>query len=203
MPIGLAPVASSLKTILAHHETKRSTKEDAVVDARFTAEEHFRRGKEAFAASAFGAAYEQFRAAHELQPSDPRFRSYYGLCLGLVERRFKKALEICKSAAQAQYYDAELLHNLGRLHLAFGFKAEGVAYLRQGIRLDASNTAILEDLRIFGIRRPPVLRFLSRRHPLNRWLGRVRYRLLYGKRLAEALSAQDANGKPIEPSHNG
>lgn len=152
------------------------------MDLRFTAEEHFRRGKEALAANQMSAAYEQFRAAYELQPNDPRFRSYYGLCLGLVERRFKKALALCQSAVQEQYYDAELLHNLGRLHLAFGFKAEGVAYLRQGIRLDASNTEILEALRDFGIRRPPVLTFLPRRHLLNRLLGAIRYHFLYGKK---------------------
>lgn len=173
------------------------------MDARFSAEEYFRRGKEAFAADEFAAAYEQFRAAYELQPNDPRFRSYYGLCLGLVERRFKKALEICQSAVQEQYYDAELLHNLGRLHLAFGFKAEGVAYLRQGIRLDASRTDILEALRNFGIRRPPVLPFLPRRHLLNRWLGKVRYRLLYGKtNVAMAAPEQAENGKPVEASRN-
>lgn len=160
------------------------------MDVQFTAEEHFRRGKEALVANQMRAAYERFRAAYELQPNNPRFRSYYGLCLGLVERRFKTALALCQSAAQEQYYDAELLHNLGRLHLAFGFKAEGVAYLRQGIRLDASNVEIFEELQDFGIRRPPVLPSLPRRHWLNRLLGKIRYHFLYGKKRSAPTSSE-------------
>jgi hypothetical protein len=40
--------------------------------------------------------------------------------------------------------------------------------------VDPRNPALVLEWRRLGIRRPPVLRFLPRRHPLNRLLGRMR-----------------------------
>jgi hypothetical protein len=40
--------------------------------------------------------------------------------------------------------------------------------------IDPGNTRMLEELRRLGVRQLPVLRFLPRRHPINRWLGRMR-----------------------------
>jgi hypothetical protein len=61
--------------------------------------------------------------------------------------------------------------------MAFGFKAEAIRYLRRGLMIDPANAGLAEDLERLGRRRVPVLQFLPRNHPLNRWLGRVRQRL--------------------------
>jgi hypothetical protein len=42
--------------------------------------------------------------------------------------------------------------------------------------IDPANTCLAEDLQRLGRRRLPVLQFLPRHHPLNRWLGRLRRR---------------------------
>ena len=73
------------------------------MDARFSADEHFQRGQEWLQADQPGAALEHFRAAHSLQRDNPRYRSYYGLCVGLVERRFNKALELCGAAVKEEF----------------------------------------------------------------------------------------------------
>lgn len=141
------------------------------MDARFSAEEHFHRGGAALELGKHAEALEHFRSAHRLDPTSARMRSFYGLCLGLSERRFDKALELCRSAAKEEFFNPTLYHNLARVHLAFGFKAEGVRYLRRGLMIDPSSAPILEELRRLGVRRRPVLGFLGRQHALNRWLG--------------------------------
>jgi tetratricopeptide (TPR) repeat protein len=143
------------------------------MDTRFSAEEHYRRGCDAFASGDCAAALPHFRAAHRLEPASARYRSYHGLCLGLAERRFDKALELCRSAAKEEFFNPELYLNLARVHLGFGFKGEGIRYLRRGLMIDPANRQIADELRRLGVRRRPVLGFLRRRHLLNRWLGLI------------------------------
>ncbi len=143
--------------------------------ATFTAEEQFRRGRELLAEEQHAEALEHFRSAHNLDRANPRYRSFYGLGLALVERRFNKALELCRSAAKEEFFNPELYHNLARVHLAFGFKAEAIRYLRRGLMIDPDNTPMGSELRALGVRVRPVLTFLPRRHVLNRALGRLRH----------------------------
>ncbi len=146
------------------------------MDTRFTAEEHFRRGRAALESGKHASALEHFRVAHKVEPTSPRYRSYYGLCLGISKRRFDQALELCRSAAKEEFFNPELYRNLAQVHLAFGFKAEAIRYLRRGLMIDPANQQILEDLRDLGVRRRPSLDFLPRSHLINRWLGFVRGR---------------------------
>jgi tetratricopeptide (TPR) repeat protein len=144
------------------------------MDATFTAEEHYRSGRSLLEAGRQAEALEHFRAAHTLERKNPRYASYYGLGLGLVERRFNKAVELCRAAVKEEFFAPDLYRNLAQVHLAFGFKMEGLRYLRRGLMIDPANPEILADLRDLGVRRRPVLAFLPRRHFLNRWLGRLR-----------------------------
>ncbi|MBW2268237.1 MAG: tetratricopeptide repeat protein [Deltaproteobacteria bacterium] len=150
------------------------------MDATFSAEEHFLRGNAELVADRYDEALGHFRAAQKLEPSSPRYRSYYGLCLGLAEKRFDKALELCRSAAKEEFFNPLLYHNLARVHLAFGFKAEALRYLRRGLMIDPECVAITGELERLGQRRRPALGFLRRQHPFNRWLGWARKRTLGG-----------------------
>ena len=141
------------------------------MDASFTAEAHFRRGTQELEAGRYAEALEHLRGAHRLDPANPRFRSYFGLCLALAERRFDKALELCRSAAKEEFFNPNLYHNLARVHLAFGFKAEAIRFLRRGLMIDPRSEVIAAQLYQLGVRRRPVLRFLRRQHLLNRWCG--------------------------------
>jgi len=144
------------------------------MDARSSAEEHFHQGDAALKAGDHALALDHFRAANRIQPANPRFRSYMGLCLGLAERRFDKAVELCRAAAKEEFFNPAMYHNLARVYLAFGFKAEGIRYLRRGAMIDPGNLMIAQELQMLGIRQKPPLRFLPRRHTLNRWLGALR-----------------------------
>jgi len=144
------------------------------MDATFSAEEHYRQGRRLLEAGRRNEAFEHFRAAHELERRSARYASYYGLGLALVERRFNKAVELCRAAVKEEFFSPDLYRNLGQVHLVFGFKAEGLRYLRRGLMIDPADAGILADLHALGLRRTPVLGFLPRRHLLNRLLGRLR-----------------------------
>lgn len=146
--------------------------------AHYSADEHFRRGEAALDQGDSAAALEHFRISQRIEPTNARYRSYFGLCLGLAERRFDKALELCRAAAKEEFFNPALYLNLARVHLAFGFKAEAIRFLRRGLMIEPENRAILEQMRDLGVRRRPVLRFLRRGHLLNRWLGRASGRLV-------------------------
>ena len=64
------------------------------MDTSFSADEHFRRGRAALDRNNHSVALEHFRAAQRVDPNSPRYRSYYGLCLGIAKRRFDQALEL-------------------------------------------------------------------------------------------------------------
>lgn len=133
--------------------------------------DHFRQGQEDLRAEALERALGHFRAAHRLDPDAAAYRSYYGLTLGLCERRWDQALDLCRSAAQEEFFEPAHYHNLARLHLAFGFKAEALRLLRRGLMIDPGNEVIASALSELGVRRRPPLGFLRRAHPVNRWLG--------------------------------
>ncbi len=143
------------------------------MDSNGKAEDHFGQGLAALEIGEYEAALDRFRSAHRRSPGSPRVRSYYGLCLGLAERRFEEALALCRSAAKEEFFNPVLYHNLARVHLAFGFKAEGIRYLRRGLMIDPDDELIQQSLVALGVRREPILRFLRRRHLINRWFGRL------------------------------
>jgi tetratricopeptide (TPR) repeat protein len=146
------------------------------MDTSFSADEHFRRGRAALDCKDHSVALEHFHSAQRVDPNSPRYRSYYGLCLGIAKRRFDQALELCRSAAKEEFYNPELYRNLAQVHLEFGFKAEGIRFLRRGLMIDPANQQILDDLMDLGVRRRPPFAFLPRRHLINRWFGLFRGR---------------------------
>lgn len=140
-----------------------------------SARETFERGRALFEGGDPEGALPVLEIAYAAEGNDSQVRSYYGLCLGLVDRRFEEAVELCRSAVKQEFFNPDLYFNLARLHFGFGFKLEGVRFLRRGLMIDPSHEGILRSLREVGDRATPVLGFLPRRHPVNRWLGAVRH----------------------------
>ena len=138
-----------------------------------SAHDHFRQGCAELESGAVESALTHFRSSHQLDPGSARYRSYYGLTLGLSERRWEQALELCRGAARDEFFDPVHYHNLARLHLGFGFKGEAIRLLRRGLMIDPDNVEIHTALKDLGVRRRPPLGFLRRENALNRLLGRV------------------------------
>ncbi len=117
-----------------------------------------------------------FRQAASMEPQNPYFLSYYGLALGQASRNWDEAEALCLAALRKRRQIPQLYLNLAELYRCRGRVADAVETLNDGLRYTASDSRLLDALTIFGRRRPPVLSFLGRSHPLNRYLGKVRHR---------------------------
>lgn len=124
-----------------------------------------------------------FQRAHRRRSSDPLALSWYGLTLILVERNTALGLRYCEESVRRGGATVPVAWlNLGRAYRALGHRVAAVRALVRGKELDPDNEDVKEELRRLGIRRPPVLPFLARAHPLNRLLGGLRHRLFPPKR---------------------
>lgn len=139
--------------------------------------ELFSRGCDALACGAHAEALGLLRTAHDQAPQNARVRSYYGLALARVEKRFSDAVALCNSALKQEFFNPILYLNAAQVYLEFDFKADAIRCLRRGLMIDPSNRGIAEMLEDLGRRGGPVLRFLPRGHVLNVWLGHARHRM--------------------------
>lgn len=119
-----------------------------------------------------------FRQAAAMEPQNPYFLSYYGLALGEASRNWEEAEALCLAALRKRRQIPQLYLNLAELYRRRGRIADAVETLNDGLRYTARDSRLVEALGLFGNRRPPVLSFLGRSHPLNRYLGKWRHRAL-------------------------
>jgi hypothetical protein len=118
-----------------------------------------------------------FQSVHNMDAGHARARSYLGVCVAVSERRFEEGVALCTSASKQEFFNPDSYLNLARVHLDFGFKGEGRRFLLRGQMIDPANEAIKSELQKLGERVPPVLRFLPRRHLINRLLGTAKHAL--------------------------
>jgi tetratricopeptide (TPR) repeat protein len=102
---------------------------------------------------------------------NPVAMSYYAVSLATAEGYYDKAISLCLMAAEKEFYNPEIYLNLGRIFLLNGQKSVAFKAFRKGLRFDNSHTGIIGEVRRLGIRRRPVLSFLSRGNTVNRLLG--------------------------------
>jgi Flp pilus assembly protein TadD len=158
--------------------TRPEPKEDEQALDAMSDVELYEAGSAHFEAGDSTLALAHLSQAFGRNPNSARVRSLYGLCLGLSERRFEESRSLCESAAKQEFFNPDLYFNLALLHLGFGFRAEAVRYLRRGLMIDPRNKRLEGALRQLGDRSRPVIGFLPRSHPFNRWLGAARYQIV-------------------------
>ena len=144
-----------------------------------SAEDSFQRGMEALALGRRLEALALFEGSIAVERQlggsnpQPRYLSYYGLCLALEGRKLGEGIEFCREAVSEEFYNADLYWNFARVLLAGGRRREGHKILLQGLRWDRGHAGLLRELRAMGKRRRPVFPFLSRKNPLNVLFGRM------------------------------
>ena len=117
-----------------------------------------------------------FMRACDFKKDEPRFNSYYGLLLALVERKMKYAEQLCQSAIQPGAA-SDIFFNLGRVYQMQGHREKALKTFNKGLQVDHNNMDIHRELENMGTRRKPVFPFLSRNNFLNRIVGRIRNKL--------------------------
>lgn len=129
------------------------------------------RRKEALAL--FEGAIEIERKVSRSRPQ-PRYLSYYGLCLAIERNEVHEGLRYCREAVTLESYNPDLRCNLGHVLLRAGRRREAYRCFVRGLRLENSHPGTVRALRRMGRRRRPFVPFLARHNPINVLLGRLR-----------------------------
>ncbi|HEV7487677.1 MAG TPA: hypothetical protein VGQ65_18565 [Thermoanaerobaculia bacterium] len=101
--------------------------------------------------------------------------SHFGLCLAMMQRKFKPAIDLCKLAIELQFYNADHYANLARVYVAAGNRKKAIDAIEQGLKSHAADETLLEVRRQLGVRAKPPIPFLDRDHPINVTLGQARH----------------------------
>lgn len=107
--------------------------------------------------------------------------SYFGLCLALVEKRIKPAIDLCKRAIELQFYNVDHFANLARVYTVAGNRKKALEALDEGSKTHPNDESLLAVRRELGIRARPPVSFLERSNPINITLGQARH----AKKVAE------------------
>lgn len=134
----------------------------------------FDRGCALLDAGELAQAVSTLEEAFEAAPDNARIRSALGLAIARAERNFEKSRALCEAATKQEFFNPDLYLNLARVYLIFERRSEAMRYLRRGQMIDPGHDAIRTAMQSLGRRRDPVVKFLPRRHPINRRLGAFR-----------------------------
>ena len=124
--------------------------------------EHLSQGKTLSALSCFENALKK--------EDSPSIWSYYALCIAKERGQIKKAMLLCKEALDREPDNSIHYLNFGRIYLFTRQKAEAITIFREGLNREA-NKEIMEELDTLVPRKPPVIPFLKRSNPINKYLG--------------------------------
>lgn len=120
----------------------------------------------------------KYREAVELDGSNPKFLTTLGITVSRVKKNFPLAEQLCRKAIRKSHNNPQLYLNLAEVYENFGKKEQAMATLRDGLKFTKRDERLKEQIRIFGLRRPPIFGSLGRDHPLNVFLGKVRHAIL-------------------------
>jgi tetratricopeptide (TPR) repeat protein len=116
---------------------------------------------------------EAYSSRRDVPPPDGL--SYYAVCVALVQRKFKPAVDLCKKAIEMQFYHAEHYANLARVYVAAENRKKALSTIEKGLKISPEDDALMKLRTELGLRRKPVIPFLPRTNALNVMLGRARH----------------------------
>lgn len=122
------------------------------------------------------------------------FYSYLGYGIALRQKRVQEGLRLCRHSVKVQFYEPENYVNLVRTLLLAGERPAAVRAVLDGLKVDRQHRELLELHKELGIRKSPVLPFLSRTNPLNQFLGRLRHSWRGNEAPKEAPEKTDSEG---------
>ena len=134
-----------------------------------TAGELFKRGVEELANGKMIPALGSFEKALELE-DNPAFYSYYALCIAKERGQVRRAIKLCEEALQKDGENTAHYLNLGKILLQAGNRDDAIMVFRGGLKY-GNNLLIIDELNKLATRTPPVLSFLHRNNPINKYLG--------------------------------
>ena len=107
--------------------------------------------------------------------------SYLGYGVARFQGKQREGLKLCEHSLKIQYYEADNHWNLARVQALAGERLAALLTVDHGLKLDPSHQGLIEAQRELGVRKKPMIGFLSRENPLNVFLGRLRHSIKEGK----------------------
>jgi len=101
--------------------------------------------------------------------------SWFGLCVALVRKEFRPAVDLCQRAVNLEFYNGDHYANLSRVYLLAGKRKKAVEIAEQGLKVARDNPYLLEVRESLGVRARPAVPFLERTNPINVSLGQSRH----------------------------
>jgi tetratricopeptide (TPR) repeat protein len=101
--------------------------------------------------------------------------SYFGLCLALVSKKFKTAIDLCRRAVDLQFYNGDHYANLTKVYVAAGNRKKAVEAAEAGLKLLPDHEGLVEARASLGVRARPAVPILDRGNPINVSLGQARH----------------------------
>ena len=135
----------------------------------------FKKGLESLARNEWTAALACFEKAAGLL-NIPIHNSFLALCIARERGQINKAISLCRETLEEEPDNPVLYLNMGKIYLMQGKTEEAIEAYRKGLS-QGPNEQIIAELERIGNRRPPPLSFLSRDHPLNKYIGIILGRL--------------------------
>lgn len=97
--------------------------------------------------------------------------SLLGIAIARSGGDLSRAEELCRVAIDKEFFWPQYYRNLSEIYMIKGDKAKAIRTIESGLRVDADNSELLDELCEMGVRRRPVIPFLSRTSPINKYLG--------------------------------
>lgn len=140
--------------------------------AALDAAELFRLGTEALEAKDYASAHRYLQAAVDRERT-PDNLSQFALALAAHTKQIDQSIILCQEAVKKEPKNPEHFLRLGTVYLVAGRKKEAIRIFRLGLRV-GKNPTIARWLQVLGYRRQPVIPFLDRANPINKYLGKLR-----------------------------
>lgn len=135
------------------------------------AKENFLSGLKYLKTGEMEAATRAFEKAYREEKANPAYMSYYGMCAALKWGKIGLGLELCTKAIKREFFKADFYLNLGKVYSAADNKKGAVTAFKKGLKIDPDNEELHEMLVTLGLRKRPVVPFLKRGNPINKYLG--------------------------------
>jgi tetratricopeptide (TPR) repeat protein len=133
------------------------------------AEGLYEKGVEAADRGSWLTALAWFEKAVQLDDK-PVYHSCLAACIAKERGQYNKAVRLCREAIEKEPENPVHYLNLGRISLFQGRKEEAMALFREGLK-HGYEKRIIDELERLGTRKKPVISFLHRNNPVNKYLG--------------------------------
>jgi serine/threonine protein kinase len=113
-----------------------------------------------------------------MEEADANFMAGYAWLLTQIPGQQESGVALAKKLAIQHPTRPYVQLNVARCLIATGDKLEGMRTLKRLLRSESLQEISQEMMEWLGVRRPPVLKFLTRSNPINHALGRIRHKVL-------------------------